>query len=306
MNWARGSVCKSVAFAGCAAWRTLRMNESHPSADGRPGHAVWANRRARATGRWSAALGFTLIELLVVIAIISILAALLLPALAKAKQKGQAASCINNLRQMVLACHLYADDFNGRYCLTFQVTGDNSSSLSGGRRAWFDFLLPYQRTTNLLLCPVRTKKFGEFIQEYPTGPDDMGVSNYGMNFRIGGCDYAPWPYSQWPGVRGVVPKPAGVAYITDAGTKPINTTDPLKCVTLQTPEKPGCWIVHDPGNDAPNTGGVTDDDPNWGGPHPRHNGRSAVAFMDGHIASLRPSSWYWSLTPWLQPTKGGM
>jgi prepilin-type N-terminal cleavage/methylation domain-containing protein/prepilin-type processing-associated H-X9-DG protein len=251
-------------------------------------------------------LAFTLIELLVVIAIIAILAALLLPALAKAKQKGQAVACVNNLHQMAIAGQIYVDDFNGRYCLTFQVTGDNSSSLSGGRRAWFNFLMPYQRTTNLLLCPVRTKVFKEFIQEYPTGPDDMGVSNYGANFRIGGCDFAPWPYSQWPGFRGTMPKPAGVAYLADAGTKPINTADPLKCVTDRTPEKPGCWIVHDPGNDAPNTGGVTNDDPNWGGPHPRHTGRSAIAFVDGHIASLRPSQWYWSLTPWLQPNKGGL
>ena len=252
--------------------------------------------------------GFTLIELLVVIAIIAILAALLLPALSKAKQKGQAISCVNNLHQMSIATQLYADDFSGRYCLTFQVTGDNSSSISGGRRAWFDFLLPYQKTTNLLLCPIRSQKFKQFIQEYPTGPDDIGISNYGINFRIGGCDYTPsWPYSQWPGVRAAaVLRPAAVVYLADSGTKPVNTPNPLKCVTETTPEKPGCWILHDPGNDAPNVGGVTSDDPNWGGPAPRHSGRSAVAFLDGHVVSLKPSTWYWSLTPWLKPDVGGL
>jgi prepilin-type N-terminal cleavage/methylation domain-containing protein/prepilin-type processing-associated H-X9-DG protein len=248
---------------------------------------------------------FTLIELLVVIAIIAILAGMLLPALSKAKKKGQATSCINNLHQMAVAGHMYQDDFNGRYPLTFQVTGDNSSSISGGRRAWFDFLLPYQPSTNLLLCPVRTKKFKEFLQEYPTNPGELGVSNYGMNFRVGGCDYAPWPYSQWPGIRGDVPNPANVAYVTDGGSKPVNTADPLKCVTDLTPEKPGCWILHDVGNDAPNTGGVSGTDPNWGGPIPRHMNRSAISFLDGHITSLKPSQWYWSGTPWLKPDVGG-
>jgi prepilin-type N-terminal cleavage/methylation domain-containing protein len=76
--------------------------------------------------------GFTLIELLVVIAIIAILAALLLPALARAKQKGQQAVCLSNLKQIGLAFQMYLNDHEDR----FADRRDLKSILPGGYHPW--------------------------------------------------------------------------------------------------------------------------------------------------------------------------
>ncbi len=245
---------------------------------------------------------FTLIELLVVIAIIAILASMLLPALSKAKEKGKAAACLNNLRQLGIAQKLYADDNDSRYCYTFQVRGDNVI-----RRAWFNFLQPYVKTTNIMLCPTWTPKFKQFVQDYPSAVGDQLVSNYGMNFQLGGCDWPNvWDVKNWPPTKDTaVRNPGATVDVADAGCKPIKSTDPLKCVTTASKEKPGCWIVHDPNNDAPNNGGVTNDDPNWGGPLLRHMGRCNVLFADTHAENLPASRWYWGGTPWLKPDTGG-
>ncbi len=250
-------------------------------------------------------LGFTLIELLVVIAIIAILAGMLLPALARAKEKGRATSCINSLHQMVIAQSIYGGDNQGRFTPTFAVRGNNVD-----RKAWFNFLAPFTQTTNLILCPSKSRKFKELVALYPSDQQNKAVSNYAMNFGVGGCDWpGTWDASTYPQVKDSdVRSPAATVHLTDGASQPKATKDPLTCVTVNSPEKPGAWVLHDPVNSAPCTSCVTvpsTSDPNWGGPHLRHNAKSNVAMADAHVEPLPASRWYYGGSGWLKADVGG-
>jgi prepilin-type N-terminal cleavage/methylation domain-containing protein/prepilin-type processing-associated H-X9-DG protein len=109
---------------------------------------------AQGKGHWPPARGFTLIELLVVIAIIAVLASMLLPALAKAKAKGQLVYCLNNMKQLGLGTHLYVDDYN-----QWMPPIQDFIPTGGYETSWRSYVFPFVgKNGQVYDCPVEKEE----------------------------------------------------------------------------------------------------------------------------------------------------
>src|SRR6476646_9537285 len=119
---------------------------------------------------------FTLIELLVVIAIIAILAAILFPVFARARENARRSTCQSNLKQIGLGVLQYVQDYDERYP---QYKMD--SGVTGTRSTWFAQTQPYLKSTQIFTCPsdsVTTQSGGAYWM--PAGVASYHVS-YGYN-----------------------------------------------------------------------------------------------------------------------------
>jgi prepilin-type N-terminal cleavage/methylation domain-containing protein/prepilin-type processing-associated H-X9-DG protein len=235
--------------------------------------------------------GFTLIELLVVVAIIAILAAILFPVFAQAREKARQTSCQSNLQQIGKALQMYSADFDERLCPA-RTTGQIGviNSYEWQRTGTWDHLAqPYIKNSNVFRCPswdvtVPTPGAGTFT-DWPL--------TYGMNYRL--TQFSPTiledsPHLWFDSVSiSAIRRPAETVYVTDnvfvlnSNAMPLHNEDPRLWITRTRSWNPA-GIVRFP-NDPPGGYPLYVNDP-WR-PAPIHNDSTDVLFLDGHVKAIR-------------------
>jgi len=246
--------------------------------------------------------GFTLIELLVVIAIIAILAAILFPAFAKARESARRASCSSNLKQIGISMMQYSQEYDERV-VPGAIAGEGN--VNGGI-GWMGLLQPYLKETQVFSCPSDSDTSvtgsvpisGDWLLDMP-----HFHTSYGYNAYIGGST-APDPVAS-PDVPlgeislAAIISPSTTVMVAETGSNISTSSDPLKWQA-----KPGAFYLNDATTIYVSQPSLVQY--NAAGPIARHLETCNVLWCDGHVKALRIEKFYnrVGVSPCLRPETG--
>ena len=181
--------------------------------------------------------GFTLIELLVVIAIISIIAAILFPVFAQAREKARQTTCLSNEKQIGVAMLQYCQDYDESYPLSYNcnATGGCTSSVPTGTSlatsltyvSWPGFIYSYMSNYQVFVCPDAPTTAGTTQGTWVSGAPSNGFEvTYEYNYNMGG-NIAGTNANGIPIIKAlpVVSEPSQVVMITESGANPQASTN---------------------------------------------------------------------------------
>ena len=236
--------------------------------------------------------GFTLIELLVVIAIIAILAAILFPVFAQAREKARQTSCLSNIKQVLAGAGMYAQDYDGGM-LPSWLNYQNIPAGQEYRRGWSAIIEPYTKNLGIAECPSVGTAWGTHTAPRPNDPNrhtPLGIGH--VHDQLG--------WDTFTVKESHIARSADMIYFVDAaaiydGGDPWNGQSTAYTKYLQNPDLPNpgvnqvpAMIIRSPAQYIGGAAGWCSVDV----PIARHTGTANVGFVDGHAKAMRPSRFW--------------